>query len=207
MDDIMAVYRQEIKEKKLAATGARHRATRGKRSFTVHNQSDHLTKKQLREMSGEVTSYNLNRPMTKAEFDKLPMEARKNYLTHLINTFNASIVGLSNMFGCCRQTTTRTLKNLGIEIPGRGNHMSNKELIAWNNFINGDAPPEAVEEPTVESVIYPVTEEPGVSHFGSVKQLVFESADKEVLADEFRRLLTYVAPDSGLFRVTIEVRG
>lgn len=48
MNEYEHLFMQDCREKKRTASGARHRATRGKRSFTVHNPSDYLTKKTKR---------------------------------------------------------------------------------------------------------------------------------------------------------------
>lgn len=48
MNEYEYLFTQDCREKKRTASGARHRATRGKRSFTVHNPSDYLTKNKER---------------------------------------------------------------------------------------------------------------------------------------------------------------
>ena len=64
-------YHADIKAQRAAARGAAHRK-RGSRSKKCSLPSDNLTPKQLRDLNGEVTVYNLGQPMTQEEYDRLP---------------------------------------------------------------------------------------------------------------------------------------
>lgn len=103
MNEYEKSFYEDIREKKKAASGAYHRATRGKRAFTVHNQSDHLTKKELKKMSGEVVSF-MQKPIKWDDFRDMPLEAQRNYVQWLKDEYNATAAMISEMLEVHRST-------------------------------------------------------------------------------------------------------
>lgn len=86
MNEYEHLFMQDCREKKRTASGARHRATRGKRSFTVHNPSDYLTKKQREELSSPVISFTA-KPVTYEEFKAMSDDQKKAYLNFIIKEY------------------------------------------------------------------------------------------------------------------------
>ena len=83
MDDEKYVFFQDVREKKVTGYSARkQRSHCGKAGCKL--PSDYLTKKEIKNMSGEVKSYRLNEPMTYAEFRLMPEDLQKTYIILLL---------------------------------------------------------------------------------------------------------------------------
>ena len=129
-------FYEDIREKKKAASGVYHRAPRGKGSFTVHNQSDHLTVKELKEMSGEVVTF-MQKPIKWIEFKEMPVEAQRHYIEWLKSEYSATAAMISQMMGVTNITLCNHNKNvLFLNFP---NHNKPSRAIKerWQEFCNG----------------------------------------------------------------------
>ena len=113
MNEYEYLFMQDCREKKRTASGARHRATRGKRSFTVHNPSDYLTKKQREELSSPVISFTA-KPVTYEEFKAMSDDQKKAYLNFITEEYSFSIRAIAAMMGVCFSTIDKYIKKFGI---------------------------------------------------------------------------------------------
>ena len=173
MNEYEHLFMQDCREKKRTASGARHRATRGKRSFTVHNPSDYLTKKQREELSSPVISFTA-KPVTYEEFKAMDNDQKKAYLNFIKERQN--------------QFLNRLTPPREVEI--------------------NEEPTEPIEEPTEEPTEEP-QEEPAENHhdlamFTTIDSVTISGDNKDTLADDLRRALTFVLPDHKIYKITIE---
>lgn len=102
---------------------------------------EHLTKKELKKMNGEVKTYKLDAPMTWMEFRKLPEDLKKKYIANLRDLYHANCTMLARMFDVKINTLSEYFKAHSIA------RFSSKEgtkygkdkniQAAWEAFCNG----------------------------------------------------------------------
>lgn len=212
MNEYEYQFMQDCREKKRTASGASHRATRGKRSFTVHNPSDYLTKKQREELSSPVISFTA-KPVTFEEFKVMSDDRKKAYLNFIIEEYAFSIRAIADMMNVSPPTIDKYIKHLGITVKSKY-RLTKAEKERKDQFLNRLTPPQEVEineepaEPTEEP-----TEEPPKEHaeslhdlamFTTVDSVTISGDNKDTLADDLRRALTFVLPDHKTYKITIE---
>ncbi len=83
MEDEKYVYFQELKEKKVTGYSARKKRSHCGKGGRVKLPSDYLTKKELKNMSGECRSYRMNSPMKWHEFKAMPKDCSLLISRHL----------------------------------------------------------------------------------------------------------------------------
>ena len=212
MNEYEYLFTQDCREKKRTASGARHRATRGKRSFTVHNPSDYLTKKQREELSSPVISFTA-KPVTYEEFKAMDNDQKKAYLNFIIEEYAFSISAIAAMMGVCFPTIDKYIKQFGIVVKPKY-RLTKAEKERQNQFLNSLTPPREVEineEPTepIEEPAEEPPEEPAENHqdlamFTTINSVTISGDNKDTLADDLRRALTFVLPDHKIYKITIE---
>lgn len=158
MKDEEYLYYQDVKEKKITGYSARKARTHCGKGGRVRLPSDYLSKKELKNMSGECKSYRLNEPMKWAEFKDMPDDIQKIYITALREKYNVPDAQLARMFGTCQSNCATFLKKKGIS---RQRHHGKEEwdsdgFLVWAYGaplakMGEEQPAEAVEEaPAVE---------------------------------------------------------
>ena len=212
MNEYEHLFTQDCREKKRTASGARHRATRGKRSFTVHNPSDYLTKKQREELSSPVISFTA-KPVTYEEFKAMSDDQKKAYLNFIIEEYAFSISAIAAMMGVCFPTINKYIKHFGIIVTPKY-RLTKKEKERQNQFLNRLTPPheveiseesaEPIEEPTEEPPEEPAENHQDLSMFTTISSVTISGDNKDTLADDLRRALTFVLPDHKTYKITIE---
>ena len=146
--EIEQMFNEDIREKKKAASGAYHRASRGVAPVRVRNQSDNLTAKELREMSGEVVSF-MQKPIKWRDLKDMPVEAQRHYVEWLKSEYNATATMISEMLDCHYITFLKHNKEvLWVTFPNsaRADKTTKKR---WQEFCDGkkEDPVEIIEEP------------------------------------------------------------
>lgn len=205
MNEYEHLFMQDCREKKRTASGARHRATRGKRSFTVHNPSDYLTKKQREELSSPVISFTA-KPVTYEEFKAMSDDQKKAYLNFIIEEYAFSIRAIATMMGVCFPTIDKYIKQFGIIVTPKY-RLTKKEKERQNQFLNRLTPPHKVEineEPTEEHPEEPAENHQDLAMFTTISSVTISGDNKDTLADDLRRALTFVLPDHKIYKITIE---
>lgn len=134
MTDEKFCFVSDLREKKKTATGAHHKRTHCGKGGAVKFPSDYLTKKELKNMSGEVQAYKLNDPMKWDEFKAMPGDLQVSYVKLLRERFDAPDRNIGEMMGVSKDTISRYLQQLGISGCKR-RHGWNKE--AWLAFVHG----------------------------------------------------------------------
>lgn len=108
-------------QKKRIARGAMNKVSH--RGCTLPHE--HLTKKELKKMNGEVKKYNLTQPMVWAEFRAMPIDLQRKYIKMLQDGYHVSNAMLAEMFGIVPHSVERYLaKN---DIP----RLSKNEVVKW----------------------------------------------------------------------------
>ena len=91
----------DARQKKRVAASARRRKS-GSRSRYVGLPSDHLTQKELRAMSGEVQTYNMNAPVRWSAFLSWPHDLQQEYVSKLQADYGATGEMLAECFDTSR---------------------------------------------------------------------------------------------------------
>lgn len=158
MVDEKYVYLQDLREKKVTGYSARkQRSHCGKAGCKL--PSDYLSKKEIKNMSGECKSYRLNEPMTYAEFRLMPIDLQKTYIMALRQKYNAPVSMIGKMMGVERAHLSKYLREvLGFENFPHGNHSWDKVgFMEWAYGVPKAEECQSVQE-TVEEEPVEVTE-------------------------------------------------
>lgn len=139
------------KEMKRTAQGARHMNRRGKGRVSL--PSDNMTNAEWKRRCGPVATYNMTKPITWADFKKLPHDIQELYLTGLKETFgHVNNAMLSKMFGVTGENVSLYCRRHGLP------HNSDRALRAsggpaWERWLaTGELPgstPEMAETTAV----------------------------------------------------------
>ena len=99
-----------------------------------------MTAKKLRikKEKSEVIEMNPNKPMKVKEFKKLSDKSKIEYITALVEKYNANIKALYTMLGCSRTWFhANVTKPLGLsKLFSVGRAMSFEDQLKWNDFVN-----------------------------------------------------------------------
>ena len=130
MNDEKYIFFQDVKEKKVTGYSARKQRSHCGKGGRVKLPSDYLTKKELKNMSGECKSYRMNSPMKWHEFKSMPRDLQIAYIKAIKEKYNPSIDAIAKMMGADRANLSRYLLSLGFEKRERGQHPWDKEGFA-----------------------------------------------------------------------------
>lgn len=128
----------------------RYRGGGGARTGKCHMSCDYLTPKQLKELNGEVHTYQMNKPVQWAEFKAYPAEFQKEYLITLIDKYNVNYTTLSRMWGIGVSSIKRLIEKNNLSITFTGGHsMTGEQRKAWKRFLSQES--EVADEPGVDN--------------------------------------------------------
>ena len=128
----------EIRQRKNIGQQAKHKKN-GSRSKKCRLPSDHMTKKQLKGLSGEVMTYNLSKPMTWVEFKYMPEDLQKQYLEKLRNEYGARGTELAEMFGINKGSLSQYCKRRNWNIfEHSGGYRDKHSRMKWQRFLDGE---------------------------------------------------------------------
>lgn len=109
----MKEYKEDIRDKSITARSSHSRVSHGGK---VRLPSDHMTKKELRNMSGTCETYNLNKPVGWQEFKAMPDDIKVMYIGRIRERFGAvPNVQLVKLFGVVDVTIGRELNRIGVK--------------------------------------------------------------------------------------------
>ena len=120
MEDEKYVFFQDVREKKVTGYSARKQRSHCGKGGRVKFPSDYLTKKELKNMSGECRSYRMNSPMKWQEFKSMPKDLQIAYIKAIKEKYNPPIVAIAKMMEIDRANLSRYLMSLGFEKGERG---------------------------------------------------------------------------------------
>ena len=155
MTDEKYVFVADLREKKSAAYGGRHKKG-GSKSKKCTMPSDYLTPAQKRKMNGEVVMYKIGQPISWQEFKSYPQDIQQEWIDRFYEMFGCCSAGLSLLWGKKVATIGAWMARNDLKSPGKGrlNEMSKRQIMCW---IGGKE-----EEPVVEENVEEKVEEKGV---------------------------------------------
>ena len=124
MNDEKYVFFQDLKEKKTTGYSAKKQRTHCGKGGRVKFPSDYLTRKELRKMSGECTSYRLNEPMFWHDFVAMPDDIKVTYIKLIRERYAVPDACIAKMLGVNVCTVSEEFIRLGIA-KGRGKYNRN----------------------------------------------------------------------------------
>lgn len=128
----MKEFFEEVSERKLIASGARHKKFCDGHG-RCHLPMDDMTPAQIRTMSGPVKIYHLGKPMDWATFKDMPEDLQKKYIKDLYARFGVTNRQLAVMFGVDHTTVNKKTAALGIHTK-RKTGMTADQKKAWAEF-------------------------------------------------------------------------
>lgn len=136
MEDIKAIFTEDIKEKQLVNNSVKAMNSRKSSKFAL--PVDKLTESQKRKLNGDVTTYNLKSPMVWKEFKQMPKEYQTEYLNYLQKNYGVYLVQIADMLKISNSTLAKYVKkNLpDVQVACRfgKKRMSKENRDKWLNF-------------------------------------------------------------------------
>lgn len=149
MKDEEYLYYQDLREKKTTGYSARKQRTHCGKGGRVKFPSDNLTKKEIKNMSGECKSYRLNEPMKWKEFLAMPDDIKIAYIKAIREKYGATNIAIAKMMGVHKDALWRVLNKLDMNSGKKGNvKWDEKGFMEWCYGV----PAEKEEEPVAEEV-------------------------------------------------------
>lgn len=157
MDDAQWLFQEDSKQKKITARSARKKV----RHTGCKLPTDYRSKKEIREMNGEVITMNINKPMSYRYFKTLNKEMQEEYLNHLVKTYGCNTEDVAKMLGTTKGSMQNFVfrRSLKIDWLSAAAHKKMFKGQEWEVFCNGEAVKVEVEE---KKEIEPVVEEAAV---------------------------------------------
>lgn len=142
----------DVMQKKRLARMSKYRKG-GIKSKKCPMSTDHMTRKQWEERCGEVYSYKMNEPKTWKQFKALPTDIQKQYLTYLVENYNANATSLAMMFDVRPSTVHRHIEinQLGLTFKV-GNSMNAAQKEKWMEFLGNSQKANDVAEQKCEAL-------------------------------------------------------
>lgn len=134
MTDAEYLLRQDIREKKSAARGARARVS-GSKSKYCGLPSDKLTAAQLKRRNGPVLTYNTSKCLSYEEFRRLPDDLQRTYLSTISRVYRVPMNAIAKAMGCSGTTMCRIVQRLEYD-PVRGRKWP-EPGDKWFDFVAG----------------------------------------------------------------------
>ena len=131
MTDEEYVVHMTERERKRNGWGSFNKVRQG--GSVVRLPSDNLTRKELKELSSDVTTFNLNAPITFTEFKKMPDDIKREYVTKIRDRFHVRTPEIAAMMGTSHRTLQLYLRDIGIADTRGGAHA--KDLTEWNAWV------------------------------------------------------------------------
>lgn len=101
MNEVEYMLRQDAREKKAAGRGIYHKRSGSKTKY-VGLPSDHLTAAQMKRRNGPVSTFNISKRLTYAEFKELPTDLAQEYIDKLQRTYNVGSQAIAESLGITR---------------------------------------------------------------------------------------------------------
>lgn len=153
MTDEEYIFRQTSAERKRIGRGDFNKKRKGGRF--VRLPSDNLSKKEREKMNGTVEKYNLNKPVSWAEFKKWPQDLACEYIRRIEEAYDVRTDDIAKMMGIGTWSLQQYRHKLGC--PARaGGKREPVDFIGWAKFLGGDDDVRAVlgeSSPVVEEKV------------------------------------------------------
>lgn len=131
MTDERFIALETVKERSSIAKGAHYR---GRSSKSTVPSVDNLSKKEIRDKSGHVIFYSMDRPMSFEKFINLGADIQKDYIQRLISVYGGDTGKISKMFGITEARVKKFREELDISsrCSASGNECLEK---VWKEFL------------------------------------------------------------------------
>lgn len=133
MNEIEALLAEDTAEKKRIARDAKHKNRTGK--GMVKMPSDFKSKKEIKQMNGELKIYEMRKPTSWGVFKSWPKDIQQQYLNGIALKFpKVSIKQISAMFGILATSFYRYERTSGVIVPvrkGRGKNAYDPDFDVW----------------------------------------------------------------------------
>ena len=142
MTDEEFVFRETSRERKRNGIGTYHKKRQGGKH--VRLPSDNLSKKEIKQMNGEVKVYNFAVPMSWKDFRAAPNDIKKEYLDTILANFDGITAQyIAESFGVKRGNFAAYINKCGIKLGNGAKRCSAKKFDdsesgkAWRNWVGG----------------------------------------------------------------------
>ena len=204
MTDAEYMFRQTSAERKRNGRGDFNKKRKGGRF--VRLPSDNLTAKEKRALNGTVEKYNLNKPVSWAEFKKWPKDLACEYIRRLEEAYNVRTEDLARMMGIGLWSMRQHRKMLGCPA-----HVGGKrepvDFVGWSQFITEeDADVRAVLGPAPEVIENLELPEKKEEKTYTIRDACVEHMKEEVKQIDIHNIATLLQALAGTgAKLTIEV--
>lgn len=167
----------DLKERNSIARSART-AVGGKKRYMLG--SDYLSPSELKKRNGEITVYEMKKPIRWAKFKGYPKDVQREYLQWFADEFHATTGMIAKMFGISSSYLSTSLSRMGlIGTLHRASVMGGMDRFEeWLEQFNGDEP---VEEPIVPEKPKPKpVEQPTFFHTIQACEMSMEGKASEI---------------------------
>lgn len=171
MTDAEYLLRQDIREKKSAARGARARVS-GSKSKYCGLPSDKLTAAQLKRRNGPVLTYNTSKCLSYEEFRRLPDDLQRTYISTISRVYRVPMNAIAKAMGCSDTTMCRIVQRLEYD-PVRGRKWP-EPGDKWFDFVAGkltvDGVPAKYAQPSPAEADRPTPEADAPERFETAEE-------------------------------------
>lgn len=148
MRDEEFVMKEDIRERKQMAIGAKHMNRRGK--GPINMGVEYKSDKEINEMHGDVKSYDLSKPMSYNDFKEMPADLQGEYFRALFEKHGATSTRVMKWWKIGSKTVTFLRRQYKVPTTGGKGRDKNKEaesIMAWIEFMKGEEKTEAKIQP------------------------------------------------------------
>lgn len=135
MTDEEYIFRQTSAERKRIGRGDFNKKRKGGRF--VRLPSDNLTAKEKRALNSEVTNYNMNVPVTWAEFKTWPQDLACEYIRRLEEAYDVRTEDIAQMMGVSTWSLQQHRHKLGCSAAAGGKRKP-VDRAGWAKFIGAN---------------------------------------------------------------------
>lgn len=122
MTEEARLFRDEIKEKSIIARSAH---CKNSSAPTTRRR----TKKEIRDLSGPIQSYNLTKPMDYAVFVKMPEDLQEKYLREIIKKYHVGPYTIAKVMNCSGTTIAKYIKRFSLRIPTHSKRTDSQKFL------------------------------------------------------------------------------
>lgn len=139
MKDEEFVMKEDIRERKQMAIGAKHMNRRGK--GPINMGVEYKSDKEINEMHGEVKTYDLSKPISYNEFKEMPADLQGEYFRTLFEKHGATSTRIMVWWKIGSKTVTFLRRQYKVPLTaskGRDKNKETESTKAWMEFMEGE---------------------------------------------------------------------
>lgn len=160
--------------------------------------SDYLTDAQKRKLNGEVFTVDMNKPITYAEYKRLPKSLQEDYYNNLVETYGIGNPSIARMMGIAEATLRQHTDRMGLDLKRIVGKPSYAKMVRFEEFCN------QAEEQEEQAEMPKVMDEPQIRQEQSICRLAFEWHEVTEWTEILRFVGNMPIPKNARVRMTIE---